>query len=794
MRNNNSSVVRKLVLNNMCYHCSQYRFILLSIVIASMLLTSVFSIGVSYYHSLDMQQLRLMGTTAHAGLTNPTKAQQMAIPALDYVKSTGLSLYVAPVNNVRTLSLYWYDRNEWVLFRSPAFSNVEGNYPQAENEIMGSRYALAQLGVMQPAIGQEVTVQYLIGNTVLEKTFVLSGYYDSDLNIRSEGQDFLLVSDLFVQNSCICMEENSSLSILFLDHRQTNGYAQRLSVDAQVTDKQILHMVPRYDVSSNAQRMNMVALGLVILFIILTAFLLIHNIMEMMVSQQVRFFGQLKTLGTTAVQIRQFVIGNAVILSLVGIPVGLLLATTFSQALTPYFLSRLSNLPYGAEVSVSPLIYLSASLFSLLTVVLGVWKPARIAASYSPIEAVRFISEKAQQGEYASVGLNVGKLALRTLHQNKARTLLVVTSLFLGMTLFTLVVGAIGSLDADRYASDAVENDFIVEAVTPELAKRVESDATYTNFQTNYVAYMDLTPFPALDTYFREEKQEAFRATNTVSFVGYLVGIDERALDSLGLPTGEYAYICTDRPELFTDVASISFRIMRTGENGLEAIGKLTLPVGGFVPTAYRWASESMVPNIYLSNSSLLQIMPDAQPYSVQFDVEEQREAAVYRALTAEISVSPSMKLSSRINAKERLRQMQNTLYILGGGIAILLALVGLLNFINLISANIVRRRVEFAMLESIGMTHRQLRRLVIDEGISYAGLAVILSGTLGTMLVWFLLRLFSNQVSYALFKFPVIPYLASAAVLCVLSLLIPMILFKNYRRTSLIERLRGVE
>ena len=44
---------------------------------------------------------------------------------------------------------------------------------------------------------------------------------------------------------------------------------------------------------------NILSLGLIILFIVLTAFLLIHNIMGMTVSQQIRFFGQLKTLGTT---------------------------------------------------------------------------------------------------------------------------------------------------------------------------------------------------------------------------------------------------------------------------------------------------------------------------------------------------------------------------------------------------------------------------------------------------------------------------------------------------------------
>ena len=66
MRNNNGGVVRKLVWNNLRQHGLQYRFVFLAIIISSMLLASVFSIGLSYYNSLNIQQLRLMGTSAHA--------------------------------------------------------------------------------------------------------------------------------------------------------------------------------------------------------------------------------------------------------------------------------------------------------------------------------------------------------------------------------------------------------------------------------------------------------------------------------------------------------------------------------------------------------------------------------------------------------------------------------------------------------------------------------------------------------------------------------------------------------
>ena len=388
-------------------------------------------------------------------------------------------------------------------------------------------------------------------------------------------------------------------------------------------------------------------------------------------------------------------------------------------------------------------------------------------------------------------------MALRALLQDKSRTVLVVVSLFLSMTLFSIVIGMIGSLDADQYAASAMESDFIIESATPDLAQRLAADPIYSEFQANYVEYMELESSAAFSDYLKTEKSSALVALDTAdasSLVGYLVGIDDQALTNMGLPLGDYVYISTDRPDLFQDINVVTLSAMRTSNDGLEVVTQVTLPVGGFVPTAYRWASESIAPNIYVSNELLLKLIPDAEPYSVQFNVSDDQERSVYDTLTAEIAASSTMRLSSRIQAKERLRQMQSVLYILGGGIAILLGFVGLLNFVNILSASIVRRKVEFAILESIGMTKRQLRQQVIYEGASYAIIAILLFSTLGTMLTLMLLNVFSSQVSYALCRYPVLPALLIVIALGILSTVIPTILFQCSCKTSLIDRLRSVE
>ena len=56
--------------------------------------------------------------------------------------------------------------------------------------------------------------------------------------------------------------------------------------------------------------------------------------------------------------------------------------------------------------------------------------------------------------------------------------------------------------------------------------------------------------------------------------------------------------------------------------------------------------------------------------------------------------------------------------------IGVIMALAGLINFTNMMITNIITRRHEFATMQSIGMTNRQLRQMMIYEGLYYAGAA----------------------------------------------------------------------
>ncbi|MFR3922849.1 MAG: ABC transporter permease [Dysosmobacter welbionis] len=130
-----------------------------------------------------------------------------------------------------------------------------------------------------------------------------------------------------------------------------------------------------------------IAVAAMLLLHHLHRYLIIYNVFQISVTNDIRFYGLLKTIGTTPRQLRRIIRQQALTLSLAGIPWGWCWVADRRQ-LTPAIVSQLNGVV--PMTSVSPVIFIGAALFSLVTVLLSRRKPGRIAGKVSPIEAVRY--------------------------------------------------------------------------------------------------------------------------------------------------------------------------------------------------------------------------------------------------------------------------------------------------------------------------------------------------------------------------------------------------------------------
>ncbi len=157
-------------------------------------------------------------------------------------------------------------------------------------------------------------------------------------------------------------------------------------------------------------------------------------------------------------------------------------------------------------------------------------------------------------------------------------------------------------------------------------------------------------------------------------------------------------------------------------------------------------------------------------------------------------NISPLLDYESKEAYSSEFEGYRNMFLLMGGALSFVIGLVGVLNFLNAILTGIHSRRREFAILQSIGMTKRQLKQMLICEGLLYVGftaaLSLILSFAAGSALA----KMIENLMWFFTYRFRVLPLLLVIPVFVLLGILLPLLSYRNVEKQSIVERLRESE
>ena len=127
----------------------------------------------------------------------------------------------------------------------------------------------------------------------------------------------------------------------------------------------------------------------------------------------------------------------------------------------------------------------------------------------------------------------------------------------------------------------------------------------------------------------------------------------------------------------------------------------------------------------------------------------------------------------------------------IGGALSVIIGIIGIANFVNSVLTSVITRKKEFAMLQSIGMTGKQLKRMLAFEGLYYAVGTIITSVIFGVLSSVVVVRGISNGIWFFSYQFVMWPMLVIYPFLILLSITIPALLYKQIASVSIIERLR---
>ena len=171
-------------------------------------------------------------------------------------------------------------------------------------------------------------------------------------------------------------------------------------------------------------------------------------------------------------------------------------------------------------------------------------------------------------------------------------------------------------------------------------------------------------------------------------------------------------------------------------------------------------------------------------------DTAAEDAAESYLAKLTANDVSPLM-YESKTTLRAEFKGYQNMFLLLGGLLCAIIGLVGVLNFFNAIMTGIISRKREFAVLQAVGMTNKQLRAMLIYEGLFYA-----LSSAAAALVLSFVLNPLVGDLLEHMFwffsaRFTIVPVLLAIPMFALLGWLIPGVMYNHTARCSIVEQLR---
>ncbi len=877
----NQKCIRRLSFKSFWASRKRNLIAVFAIALTTLLFTSLFTIVLSLNASYETYQFRQIGGYCHGTFKDVTAEQAAAIAEHKNVKETGARIVIgSTIDGVfakvpAEISYMDASCTKW------SYAEPEtGRMPETGREVSMDTTVLKLLGI-EPELGVQVPLTYIAGDKEqnffeVSETFTLTGYWEYDqlmpvhyINISqeyakemeqkgiAEGMDPFRMDLNVMMSSAIDIREqmeqvDTDLGYSWETRDEENSV--RIGVNWGYTTAQLNESM---DVET------VIGMAAFLVLVIFTGYLIIYNIFQITVSGDIRFYGLLKTIGTTPRQLRRIIRQQALLLCLAGIPAGLLAGYVAGALLIPVVLKSTSLGSSYVTVSTSPYIFLGAALFALLTVLLSSARPGRLAGKVSPVEAVKYTDTvQSKKKRRAFRGAKVHQMAFANLGRNKSKTLLVVISLALSVTLLNELCMFVRGFDIEKYVSSQTCADFIIsttdyfrfqpaaELITDDMIREVQSNTDaqlsgcgykLSGIQTGvweeeeavrnrYLQYHDASQTDLI-------MQNLEKRDGCVLGDALVEGLDESLLGKLKVFEGsldplyekdshavvavaqvdDYGALYGSGYPQVGDTLTVKYIIeanyidSRTGElcdeNTPEEYMELhiekekevdyTVCALADVPYTMSFRYYTIGMSLVLPAETLEE--DSGQPVVPLFYLfdspNEAAEADAERYLANLTSDDKSaLMYESKATVRADFRQYQEMFLLIGGLLCAIIGLVGLLNFFNAVMTGILSRHREFAVLQSVGMTNRQLRAMLIYEGLFYTLSSVAAAFILSLVLETFTGRMLETMFWFFGHQFTIVPVFAMIPVFALLGWLIPVLLYGQSVKQSVVERLREAE
>ena len=561
----------------------------------------------------------------------------------------------------------------------------------------------------------------------------------------------------------------------------------------------------------------------VIVVIIFTSIFCIKNSFDISITEKIKQYGMLASIGATKKQIKKNVYYEAFVLGLIGIPLGIIFGV-----LAAYILVKISNImmtdfmAFDLVFSFSYLIILFSVLLGLITIFLSARSSSRKASKVSPIQAItngENIKLKARKLKVPKIISKVfgvgGEISYKNLKRSRKKYRTTVISIVVSVTIFISLTAfmslAFDSIDSElnlynynlSFSYNTSENDSSINEKIEEIAAL--DDIKEISIVNNTVLNVQNPKFSEnySNFYPEEVEQNQYGLVTLIldqnSFKEYAEKLNlnyEEARDKAILLNKAYVdYYDEEKEQNMT--ARIDWFTFEVGDDIIGYVTKEDETVSNFEVEICEITEESplgidsisYMPYLIVSDDYLdeLQNQNYFRVY-INTDNAEETQDEIYNILT-DYEIGEVNNISS--NAQS-VKSLYTLLAIFLYGFIIVISLIGITSIFNTLTTNMNLRSREFASLKSIGMTKKEFNRMVRLESFFYGTKALIISIPLGTLLAYFMYKQISQGTIYMHFEIPIIPIIISIVAVYILVLSIMRYSIKKINKQNIIDTIRN--
>ena len=748
---------------NMRHYKSKNILIGIAIILTTLLLFVIPSIGKDMVE-VNFAVINKIYPTWHALYRNVDESTVMKLAAHHDVKTYGLRSDAGYMNlEDATVSMMYMDRTGMELYKVKL---KEGQLPQKENDIVVSKGILEALG-QNGKIGDTITVPYQILKDdgldyTKEKDFRICGFLADNESSKEQKQYTSLVSEAFLKAE-IPVEQVKYRFLL-----QVNGQKGNTTADYTET---IQNIARQFGISEDDMNINKEYLAAnyvdpatipvivgIMLIVVLAGIITIYSVYYVSMNQRVREFGKLKAIGATKRQLRQIVLREGMGVALFAIPIGLLIGTVAVKVVLLQFVEHAkdSNVLITEAYKVVAKgevqlyywwIYLLAIAVTLCTVYLSLMKPMRMAAKVSEIEAMRYQggSKRQKSSRKGYQFLNIGRLTKRNLAENKKKSTITIVSMAVTGIFVMMVATVLSCANPMESAKSSIVGQYEISPIV-ESGNKEHPEYEWAEVQKNNPLNEGLKQqIEELDGVERVDVFTALKVSGGPfeEKIGteFINGVPEEYAEELkkGITEGNVTYeelksgdkVILDRALLhwYPDIKvgdKLKLNI-HDGDNTFQkeievaAIGEYGTGLTNY--NCLIMAKEGAEKLTINNSSSYFQVIADK-------DYDEALEASL------QAIVDGSGRLQMR-TWKNEYDTWENAIQMTRGAcyaFIIILAAISIMNLINTMINSVHVRKKELGMMQAIGMSDRQLMKMLQLEGIFYTVGTLIISIGVGSL------------------------------------------------------------